>query len=169
MVVPEAEPLVSDLRLRYDEPARMGVPAHITLLFPFMSRAEVSPEVHGKLERLFASFSGFSFKLASVARFPATSYLAPMPAEPFVELTRAIWRAFPAYPPFSGEFDSIVPHLTVAHGSARDAEAANEELASRLALHREVRSNCRAVSLFERSSERWSLAHVFQLAPAAGT
>ena len=44
MLLPvRARPLVGDLRLRYDEPARLGVPAHVTRLFPFMAPSELSP------------------------------------------------------------------------------------------------------------------------------
>jgi hypothetical protein len=35
LVVPEAEPLVKPFRDRYDPSAAAGVPAHITLLYPF--------------------------------------------------------------------------------------------------------------------------------------
>lgn len=169
VVVPEAEPLVADLRLRYDESARLGVPAHITLLFPFMAPSALSGEVMAKLARLFSALPSFFFELGCLGRFVATSYLAPTPAEPFIQLTQAIWQAFPEFPPFKGEFESIVPHLTIAHGSALEADAAGEEALSRLARHGPVRSNCTSVALFERSSERWRHAHEFQLAPAPGT
>ena len=43
-------------------------------------------------------------------------YLAPDPAAPFSALTDGIFRAFPDYPPFEGKFDTVVPHVTVAHG-----------------------------------------------------
>jgi 2'-5' RNA ligase len=167
VVVREAERLVGDLRLRYDESARLGVPAHITLLFPFVPASELSQPVVARLARLFSTRPGFAFELASVGRFAATSYLAPSPAQPFIELTQAIWQAFPACPPFQGEFASVVPHLTTAHGNAAEAELAAAETASRLARHGPVRSNCRSVALFERSSGRWRHAHEFQLAPVA--
>ena len=35
IAVPEAEPLVSDWRAQHDWSAQRGVPAHITLLYPF--------------------------------------------------------------------------------------------------------------------------------------
>ena len=37
VTVPEAEPWVKNLRERYDPTAAVGVPAHITVLFPFIS------------------------------------------------------------------------------------------------------------------------------------
>ena len=36
VLVPEAEPWVKDLRERYDPIAAVGMPAHITVLFPFI-------------------------------------------------------------------------------------------------------------------------------------
>ena len=169
VVVPEAEPVVGDLRLRYDESARLGIPAHITLLFPFVPASELSHSVVASLTRLFSAVPSFAFQLGSVGSFAATSYLAPTPAEPFIDLTQAIWQAFPACPPFKDEFASIVPHLTAAHGSTAEAEVAGAELALRLAHHGPVRSTCRSVALFERSSGRWRHANEFQLAPAPGT
>ena len=40
-------------------------------------------------------------------------------AEPFVRLTEAIVERWPDYPPYDGVFDTIVPHLAVAHGERR--------------------------------------------------
>ena len=37
--VPEAEPLVGELRLEHDPAAAAGVPAHVTLLSPSSTRA----------------------------------------------------------------------------------------------------------------------------------
>ena len=40
IAVPEAEPLVSDWRAQHDWSAQRGVPAHITLLYPFVPHGE---------------------------------------------------------------------------------------------------------------------------------
>jgi hypothetical protein len=37
-----------------------------------------------------------------------------------VALVEALAAAFPQYPPYAGAHDSIVPHLTVAHGEPED-------------------------------------------------
>ena len=52
--VPEAEPAVGALRLEHDRSAARGVPAHITILFPFADAAEAhrasqAGHVRGKL------------------------------------------------------------------------------------------------------------------------
>ena len=53
-----------------------------------------------------------------VDRFPRVLYLAPEPAAPFVELTQAIAARWPDHQPYGGEFDSVVPHVTVVNGVA---------------------------------------------------
>ena len=168
-MVPEVEPLVDALRLRYDKSARMGVPAHITLLFPFMEPSLVSAEVAQDCSTVLESQKAFSFELRSVGRFPATAYLVPQPAEPFIELTQALCRAFPAYSPFRGEFPSIIPHLTVAHGNAVEADAAATALSAILQSSGPVSSVCSSVVLIENSSGRWRPMHAFPLAPAPST
>ena len=52
--------------------------------------------------------------LGGVCAFPdGTTYLPSLPAEPFVELVRAIERRWPAHPPYEGAHDTIVPHVTI--------------------------------------------------------
>ena len=161
--VPEAEPCVGDLRQRFDASAALGVPAHITLLFPFMSPDLVGEAVLVQAQRALDVVPSFSFSLSRVARFPATAFLAPDPPDPFIALTRSLVRAFPEYPPFRGEHDSIVPHLTVAHGSEAQAEVAARELTSAMQAHGPIRSTCNAVALLENSSGHWRKLHVFAL------
>lgn len=165
---PEAEPLVNTLRQRYDESARMGVPAHVTVLFPFMEPSLITAEVLRDCAAALAPFEAFAFELASVGRFPATAYLAPQPAQPFVNLTQVLWQAFPAFPPFRGEFSSIVPHLTVANGNVAEAEAAANALEAGLHALGSVACVCSEVVLVENSSGRWRPLHVFPLASAPG-
>ena len=41
--VPEAEPLVGAWRLRFDPVAALGMPAHVTLLYPFVAPSASAP------------------------------------------------------------------------------------------------------------------------------
>jgi hypothetical protein len=43
--VPQAEACVADLQGRFDASSQLGVPAHITILAPCMSRALITPPV----------------------------------------------------------------------------------------------------------------------------
>ena len=98
MPVPEAEALVGALRLQYDWSAARGVPAHITVLFPFLADDELD---HAALAAVLAAHRAFDFELASVERFgDDVTYLAPVPDAPFRALTEAVWRRWPARPPY---------------------------------------------------------------------
>ncbi|MDP9285790.1 MAG: 2'-5' RNA ligase family protein, partial [Actinomycetota bacterium] len=100
VAVPEAEPHVAELRLAHDSSAALGVPAHITILFPFAPVDDVDEDAIGEL---LAARPAFDFELTSVEHFDdGVTYLAPVPAEPFAALTRAVAERWPAYPPYEG-------------------------------------------------------------------
>jgi hypothetical protein len=115
VVVPEAEPLVGPWRSRFDPAATYGVPAHVTVLYPFVPPALLDDAVSARLQSLFTGFRGFDFRFETTARFNDTIlYLVPSPEEPFDQLTHAVYSAFPQYPPYEGRFAKVVAHLTVA-------------------------------------------------------
>lgn len=163
--VPAAEPLVADLRAQFDATAKLGVPPHITVLVPFMPPQRITPAVLGRAQRALDRVPAFSFSLAAVARFPATAYLVPEPAGPFIALTGALVNAFPDFLPYGGAHEGgVVPHLTVAHGDVAQADAATAELQRRMcALDVPVEAVCDAVVLLENSTGRWTEMHVFHL------
>ena len=163
--VPEAEPLVSALRERFDPSAKQGVPAHITILYPFMSPHLVSEQVLADVRRTVSQVASFKFLLSKVGRFPATTYLAPNPAGPFEELTRRLVERFPAYLPYAGEQERVIPHLTVAHGNPQQASAAEAQLSAALAGRDGISSTCNEIVLLENSSGTWKTMHAFGLSP----
>jgi 2'-5' RNA ligase len=111
VAVPEAEPHVAELRLAHDSSAPLGVPAHITILFPFAPAGELDEDAVGDV---LAAHAAFDFQLASVEHFDDdVTYLAPVPSEPFAALTRAVAERWPEYPPYEGIFETVIPHLTV--------------------------------------------------------
>src|SRR5262245_61960339 len=115
LLVPEAEHLVKSFRDRYDPSAAAGVPAHITLLYPFKPPDTVDEAVLAWLHRCFQRFTPFRFTLAPIRRFiDGVLYLAPEPDEPFRQLVLAIWDQYPETPPYGGKWPDIVPHLSVA-------------------------------------------------------
>jgi hypothetical protein len=110
--VPEAEPYVSDVRLVHDGSAALGVPAHITILFPFVDGADLDEEA---VEDVLAPFTAFAFELDRVGRWdPGSVWLHPEPSTPFSELITAVWQRWPAHPPYEGAYDVVIPHLTVS-------------------------------------------------------
>lgn len=117
MPVPEAEPALEAWGL---PPTGLGtapgMPAHVTLLYPFVPPPRLYDADVDALRRIVVSACAFPFSLRDVGRFHRVLYLAPDPAAPFVALTRAIARRWPEHPPYEGAYADVVPHLTVVHG-----------------------------------------------------
>jgi 2'-5' RNA ligase len=117
--VPEAEPAVRRHRERLDASAPLGVPAHLTILFPFMPPHAIDAVALTRLEELFAEVRHFRFVLDHTDWFGQdVLWLSPRDPGPFRALTQHVFRAYPAYPPFEGQFDDVVPHLTIGHGQS---------------------------------------------------
>jgi 2'-5' RNA ligase len=127
--VPAAEHLVHEHRLALDPVAPLGVPAHITLLYPFVPPAALDDDVQRSIAELVAGFAPFDFELRDVRRFESgVVYLAPEPVGPYTDLTAAFIRRWPEYLPYGGEFDTVVPHLTVAKLNGAPVAALEAEL-----------------------------------------
>jgi 2'-5' RNA ligase len=115
VAVSEAEPAVREPRARLDRAAGWGVPAHVTVLFPFVAPAAVDDALVRRLAAAVATVPAFECSFAGCGWFDEdVLWLAPQPDEPFRALTTAVWSAFPDHPPYEGEYDDLQPHLTVA-------------------------------------------------------
>jgi 2'-5' RNA ligase len=159
--VPEAEPLVSEWRAKYDWSAERGVPAHITLLYPFVPTEHVDEGLMRELRALLASQPAFPFRLTRVARFPDVAWLAPEPPDRFTALTELIVARYPDYPPYEGIHDEVIPHLTVAEGGVELQDEVETALTPRLPIQAEA--NLVAL-LAEDETGRWHRAERFPLA-----
>jgi 2'-5' RNA ligase len=116
--VPAAEPVVGVHRARLDPAAGWGVPAHVTVLYPFVAPELIGPRVLAALARAVATVPAFDAAWCRTAWFePAVLWVAPEPAEPFRALTAAVVKEFPDHPPFGGVYPEVVPHLTVGNGA----------------------------------------------------
>jgi 2'-5' RNA ligase len=166
ILVPEAEGLAQSFRDRYDPSAKAGMPAHITLLYPFKSPHEIDGVVLDTLRHCFFRFPPFKFSLRAVNQFVAeTLYLSPEPEDPFRELTLGIWGCYPETPPYRGRYSTIIPHLTVADrlaGEQELAEVAREfEIASQGRLP--IQAEAAQVALMDTRSGRWEINTTFRL------
>jgi 2'-5' RNA ligase len=161
--VREAEPLVRHHRHALDPVAPLGVPAHVTVLYPFLAPEDVDNDVCDAIAAVVDGFAAFDFTLQEVRRFPdGVMYLAPEPTDPFVAITRALMARWPDHPPYGGAYDAVIPHLTVAqtNGSA-DVAALEAELRRGLPIP----ALADAVWLMEgQPKDRWAIRAVFPLA-----
>jgi 2'-5' RNA ligase len=123
VIIPVAglPPVIEDLRLRHDPTARAGVPAHVTILHPFLAPELITDERLAELEALLAGFAAFDFSLVALRGFgDGTVYLAPDPERPFADMTARVSADF-GVAPYRGAYAEVVPHLTLAQ-AAGEAE-----------------------------------------------
>lgn len=138
--VPEAEPAVFRWRQELDSAAADGIPAHITVLYPFVDPSEADDVVEQKLDSVVSQFEAFDYSLDHVRWFDSeVLYLEPHPFYRFTEMTAAVYDAFPQCPPYGGAFSEVIPHLTVGDNAPRDQlKYAAEDVAARLPIQARV-------------------------------
>ena len=111
-----AEVAVRRHRLRYDASARVGVPAHVTVGYPFVPLADLGPDGLEQVSSVMAGAAPFDVTCSRTGWFGEdVLYLAPDDPDPLVALTEAVTAAFPDHPPYGGRYDVVTPHVTVAH------------------------------------------------------
>ncbi len=136
LCVPEAEALVGPWRSEHDPSAAKGVPAHVTLLYPFLPADEVDAGVLGELEWFFAGVDAFALEFDSIGEFPGEGVMFLAAAtRVLADLTGALARRWPECPPYEGKHERPVPHLTAVRSPVADVRArACRELQASLPL-----------------------------------
>jgi hypothetical protein len=139
LCVPEAEPLVRAWRSTGDPSASRGVPAHVTLLGPFLPSAAVDAGVLAELAWFFAGVDAFPLRFGAVGSFDdeGVVYLDP-DGSALDDLSAALARRWPECPPYEGRHEHPHAHLTVVHcddvalrARAREAVAGGLPLVAR--------------------------------------
>jgi 2'-5' RNA ligase len=166
IVVPDAEPLVGDLRMRHDRMAALGVPAHVTVLHPFTPM--VDDAIATRVSEVCQRLEPFDAQFTDVGRFPGgVVWLRPQPLERFVTMLVAVQAAFPDWPPYGGAFDEPVPHLTVASGADEaTADELDRTLVERMTELDVVTSRVDRLTLLEEATDlRWTAGRSWPLGP----
>jgi hypothetical protein len=164
VLVPEAEELVADFRAEFDPSEAAGIPAHITVLYPFVSPASDYSAVKDRIRTTIGSHQRFDYMISGIKRFTGVVYLEPNPSEIFQALTMSVWEAFPDFPPYGGKHTNPTPHLTVG---AKSDERVLDRLAGDLAKDAmgvlPIRASCSEITLFDNSDGPWRVVTTFPL------
>jgi 2'-5' RNA ligase len=164
IAVPEVEALVGPFRAQYDPAAAEGVPAHVTVLYPFLPPRQIAERVVESLHDIFAALPGFATTFSETRRFPGVLYLAPFPDTPFRRLTEGVVSVFPDAPPYGGQFSDVVPHLTVAHANdPKQLEIIAAEFVAGANGKLPISVHVRDVTLIEKRRGKWRTQMVFPL------
>ena len=165
LCVPEADELVGPWRDKADPSASRGVPAHVTLLTPFLPADRIDDGVLAELGWFFAGVDAFEVRFEQVGAFEDAGvvYLDPVGSS-LDDLAGALARRWPEVRPYDGRVDAPHAHLTVVH----DDDAGLREQAAD-----GVRDGLPLVAMVSRAAlwtcdehGRWSEAHTFELGAA---
>jgi 2'-5' RNA ligase len=143
---------IERLRKARDWAARRGVPAHVTILYPFVNGPELTPAVRRQVAEIAGEFRAFEVSFSTVGRWPGVVYLEPVPASRFSALIDRCAAAFPEHPPYAGTIAEVIPHLTVVEGDDVDVEEIVEAAAAALPFR--ARADGMEV-LVEGDDDRW--------------
>jgi 2'-5' RNA ligase len=166
--VPEAERAVNLLRQAHTQDGAEGMPAHVTLIYPFTDDSQLDAGRISDVRALLEERPAFQFQLAEVRRFdnlPKESYvwLAPTPSQPFVEMVKALASVFPEHQPFDGAFTTIVPHLTIAASADEDLL---DCVASQVADALPIKARAETARIMQHLGGRWRVRAEVSLAPS---
>jgi 2'-5' RNA ligase len=120
---PKVQTFAFSLRECYDTEWFNRVPAHITLLYPFVPSDQVDTTA-ARLRTICADFPPFELVLDQYGSFADALFLEPSNPGPILELYQLLADAFPDYPIYEGEHaDDFRPHMTLARfENPEDAE-----------------------------------------------
>lgn len=172
LIVPMAgaDPVVRPLRrARYGD-GDAGMPAHVTLLYPFLPQEEIDGRVRSRLRGLFHHYSPFHVHFRRTVRKEGLLYLDPEPADPFVALHGEIRREWPALLPYGGKFGlDYTAHLSIAYGEDGriDPNGFFGPLEAALEPHLPLQAHAQAVWLVVRRDEHWVHQGTFPFAGGA--
>ena len=129
-LVPELDPVLDAHRRRLDTGAIRGVPAHVTVLYPWIPPANITNDVLTALGSVLREHPAFDLTFDAIRWFgDEVAYVRPNPDNAFRQLTAAIWQHWPDHPPYEGRIADPIPHLTIGDtGRSPELEAAAAEI-----------------------------------------
>jgi 2'-5' RNA ligase len=155
-------PALEALRRRSIADAIAGVPAHVTLLYPFADEAQIDATVLLTVGAIAARHPVMQLTLGEGRRFPDTLYASVEPESTVRALQHDLAAAFPTLPLYGGAF-AFVPHVSIVEGAAAADPAALDDSAwATLPVDRAAD----AVALITRRGSRWGTRHRFPLRAA---
>jgi 2'-5' RNA ligase superfamily len=162
--VPGAEALLDVARRVNPALVRPGLPAHVTVLYPFLPVAELTDDVDAAVRAIAASVTVTEVRLTELVSALGFVAMAAPELQPVADAAYAEW---PGVQPYGGRFGPKPPvHLTIAMGGTED------ELAQVVAQTREaipVIDQPEAVHLVVLTEQGWQLRLSAPLGSAGGT
>lgn len=138
--VPAADAVLAPVAQRYPDAVRPGVPAHISLLYPFLPQSELDETVTAALHTICAEQTPMVVRFARCCRSGGFVSLRPEPPAELETLTSAVRQRWPEVVPYEGRYGEVEPHVTAALGTSEETAAAIEgHVGARLPIPAQLR------------------------------
>jgi len=138
--VPAADALLASVGARYPGTVREGVPAHVSLLYPFVAATGLDERVTSTLGELLAKQAPMPLQFTECYRQNGFVALRPDPMDGLTELVDKTHRQWPEVVPYEGVYGDVEPHLTVTmRCSAETAVTIEQEVTAELPISAELR------------------------------
>jgi len=112
-------PRLAAIRRRWDRAALAGARSHVTVLFPFVPAQRLVPADRAALAEVARTVEPFDVRFERVRLIEGgVVWIEPEPGGPFRRLTAGIVSRWPAWPPYEGRFDEVIPHLTIVESAS---------------------------------------------------
>ncbi len=159
VLVVRLPPALEALRLRSIADAQQGVPAHVTLLYPFAGEAQLDERVLGVVAAIAARHAAMRLTVGEARRFPDTLYASVEPDAPLRALHEDLTAAFPTLPLYGGAFP-FVPHVSIVEGpGVQEPEALDDPAWTTLPVSHDID----AIDLITGRRGRWATRRRFPL------
>ena len=104
-----------------------GLPAHVTVAYPFAEPGSIDDAVVGLVAEVVARRAPWTMRLVERRRWPDTVYASVEPEAPAIALQADLAAAFPSLPIYGGAIEVFVPHVTIAEGPSADDPAVDAD------------------------------------------
>jgi hypothetical protein len=126
--VPGADLLLARAATRSDG-VRQGVPAHVSLLYPFVPVAELHDNALSELGEVFERQAAVDVEFDRCHRRDNFVFLQPTPLQPVMDLADELRQRWPDVLPYDGLYGhQVEPHLTITLGADASQATAVEPL-----------------------------------------
>ncbi|WP_169747994.1 2'-5' RNA ligase family protein [Pseudonocardia acaciae] len=112
--VPAADPLLSRVAEGHPATVRAGLPAHLTVLYPFVPAAQLGPATLNACARIAERAVPIAVRFTACRVRGNLVYIAPEPVEPVDALVGAVRQRWPELVPYGGRFPDAPAHVTLA-------------------------------------------------------
>jgi len=124
LLIPGYEDIVGSYRKRYTTDGAIGMPCHITIVYPFMNNTDWNDYISNQLKEISSLIKPISFHFNGLNCFEDKNvlFMEPYPQESIIQAIQQVSRAFPMFPPYKGEIpiSDLRAHMTVATAQSID-------------------------------------------------